>query len=338
VKQHDFSVELAGESGNIASGSATAVGEIDWEKNFLDFAHKHPETPPGGNFRAAIVLIWNYVHLKGQNGLAAIALLPLLVTGWAGLGAAQQLPAVPVPAGPLPEQTQQNAALCFEPPRLIRWEDYHGPLKRIVGAVGRAEERTAVHPPHYRTDAVLCSLAPKEKFDFFVATTLDPLSFLSAGFNAVLDTGGDGSFGQGAAGYGKRFGAAFADQTSARFFAGFVYPTLFSEDPRYYRLAYGSAGKRLLHAAEHVFIGHSDSGKRMFNFSEWLGTGSAVALGYAWHPDNKPGLRPGVRAVGYVVAEDIGFDILREFWPEIAHKLRLPFRDIREPGPDTSKP
>jgi hypothetical protein len=27
----------------------------------------------------------------------------------------------------------------------------------------------------------------------------------------------------------------------------------------------------------------------------------------------------------------MGLDVLREFWPEIAGKLRMPFRDMREP-------
>jgi hypothetical protein len=27
----------------------------------------------------------------------------------------------------------------------------------------------------------------------------------------------------------------------------------------------------------------------------------------------------------------MGFDVLREFWPDIAHKLHMPFRDMREP-------
>jgi hypothetical protein len=30
--------------------------------------------------------------------------------------------------------------------------------------------------------------------------------------------------------------------------------------------------------------------------------------------------------VGYAVGSDIGFDELREFFPEIARKLKLPFR------------
>lgn len=56
----------------------------------------------------------------------------------------------------------------------------------------------------------------------------------------------------------------------------FAYPPIFSEDPRYYRLAHGSGGRRFLHAVEHAFVAHRDNGKRMFNFSEWLGTTSTV--------------------------------------------------------------
>ena len=38
-------------------------------------------------------------------------------------------------------------------------------------------------------------------------------------------------------------------------------------------------------------------------------------------------------------ATEIGFDVLREFWPEIARELKLPFRDISKQqnqnvGPD----
>lgn len=69
----------------------------------------------------------------------------------------------------------------------------------------------------------------------------------------------------------------------------------------------------------------------MFNFSEWLGTSSSVALGNVYHPDNPRGFSPAAQQVGYSVLEDSGFDILREFWPEIARKLKLPFRGQQKP-------
>ena len=239
----------------------------------------------------------------------------------------------------LTEETEENlTASCLEPPPLLRWQDYHGPFERVVGVFGRKLERTTVHPPHYKPGAVLCSLEARGKFSLFVHDTLDPVSFLSAGFNAGLDQANnrDRAFGQGAAGYGDRFGANFADETSARFFKVFAFPVIFSEDPRYYRLAHGTTGKRMLHAAEHAFIGHRDDGTRMFNYSEWLGTGSAAALSYAYHPGNQRGFESAARGVSYSIAGDIGFDMLREFWPDIARKLRMPFRDTRGPLAMTS--
>jgi hypothetical protein len=57
-----------------------------------------------------------------------------------------------------------------------------------------------------------------------------------------------------------------------------------------------------------------------------LGTMSAVALSNTYHPGNERGFGPAARQVGCSVATDMGFDVLREFWPEIAHKLNIPFR------------
>jgi hypothetical protein len=172
----------------------------------------------------------------------------------------------------------------------------------------------------------------KDKFALFLQDTLDPVSFLEAGFDGALDqaANNDPTFGQGAVGYGKRFGAQFAGQVTFRFFTEFAYPTIFSEDPRYYRLGHGSAGKRFFHAGEHAFVAHRDNGKRMFHFSEWLGTVSAVALNNTYHPGSQRGFGPTMRQASYSFAGDIGIDVIREFWPEIARKLRMPFRGIRE--------
>lgn len=142
----------------------------------------------------------------------------------------------------------------------------------------------------------------------------------------------DPTFGPGASGYGKRFAASYADQASARFFKDFAYPSLFSEDPRYYRVAHGSTGRRLLHPIEHALVAHTDHGNVMFNFTEWLGTASSIALSNTYHPGNRRGFAPAASTFGFSLANDIGFDELREFWPEIARKFRLPFRAETAPN------
>jgi len=46
------------------------------------------------------------------------------------------------------EETQPNAtAPCLQPPPLVGWEDYQGPMRKVVGAFARKLERKAAHPP-----------------------------------------------------------------------------------------------------------------------------------------------------------------------------------------------
>ena len=252
----------------------------------------------------------------------------VLVSGRLILAEENLLP--PLPRVIEEEETVKNdAAPCLQPPRLVGLDDYQGPFQEVVGAFARKLDRGPAQVPHYRPGAVLCSLMLKDKFMAFVNDTKDPLMFLSSAFNAALDQAShrDPTFGQGMAGYGKRFSSDFASQTTSRFIMTFAYPTIFREDPRYYRLGRGTARARLFHALEHTVVAHRDNGTRMFNFTEWLGTTTSVVVNDAYHPGNPRGFSPTAEAVAFSVGTDMGFDVLREFWPEIAHKLRMPFRD-----------
>jgi hypothetical protein len=115
----------------------------------------------------------------------------------------------------------------------VRLQDYDGPLQKTVGLFARELERKSVHPPRYKPGLMLCSLDLTDKFILFARDTFNPVTFIASGFFAGLDQAQnrDPSFGQGGAGYAKRFGASFVDQTSSKFFLDFVYPTIFSEDP-----------------------------------------------------------------------------------------------------------
>lgn len=275
-----------------------------------------------------------------SSGMLRVSLMCLLVSGTALRG--QEPAARPAQPQPVPLPTQEEGqkspqASCVEPAPMVRWQDYKGPFSRTVGTfAGRLERKSvhAPHPPQYKPGTLLCSFAAKRKFVLFVEDTTDPVTFLSAAFNAAINGAEDAdpTFGHGAAGYGDRFGAALADDASSVFFKDFAYPSLFSEDPRYYRLAHGSGGRRFAHALEHVVVAHGENGTYRFNFSEWLGTTSAVALADVYHPGNKPGIAPAARNVALAVSQDMGFDVLREFWPEVARKFKLRFRGQQEPN------
>jgi len=277
------------------------------------------------------------------TGLSIMALLVSLALGSAAQAQAQdQAPAPqqappaetpPVPPRPSQAIVRTPGGPCIQPPPTVSWDDYQGPFAKAVGIFGRKLELKSVRSPHYKPGAVLCTLTVKDKFVFFLQDSVEPANFLIAGFSAGIGQAKDDdpSYGQGAAGYGKRFGASLADQTSGEFFKDFVYPTIFSEDPRYYRMAHGAFGKRLFHAVSHSVVAYREDGTRMPNFSEWLGTASAVVLANTYHFDNRRGFAPAAERFSYAVGSDIGADVLREFWPEIARKFKLPFRDRNVP-------
>jgi len=293
--------------------------------------------------RAAVLLTLAGTLLRAQEvvsadtAISADAASSVALVDATSQGA--QSPDPPSPASSNQDETAKNPVVpCLEPPPVLRWQDYQGPFQKVVGAFARKLELKSAHPPRYKPGTVLCSLEVKDKFTLFVQDTFDPISFLSAAFFAGLDQSAnrDPMFGQGAEGYGKRFGAAFADQTTWRFFTDFAYPTIFAEDPRYYRMINGSSKRRFFHAIEHTFVAQHDSGKPMFNVSKWLGTASAVVLSDVYHPGNERGFTPALREGAYSLAIGMGFDVLREFWPEIARKLKMPFRDPL--GTTTTKP
>jgi hypothetical protein len=212
-------------------------------------------------------------------------------------------------------------------------EYYSGPFNQLGARFSQKVDRVTVHTPRHHTSLKPCSLSAGEKFRLAVNDTIDPVNFIGAGWSASLAQADhdDRAFGQGSAGYSKRYAAALADNATGDFFGIFLYPAIFHQDPRYYRVGHGTVESRLGHALEHRFVAVGDSGKRTFNFSEWFGTVSSKLVTNLYHPGNPQGFAPTASRVGFSVGSDMAWDVLREFWPEIAHKFKLPFRTHREP-------
>ena len=222
---------------------------------------------------------------------------------------------------------------CMKPVRLFAIEDYNGPFKRVAASlVRRVENQTAQNPQN--AELRICPLTVHQKFNLAVRNSLEPITFIAAGFSAGISQAADydSQFGQGGSGYGQRFGAAVADNTAGEFFGTFLYPVIFRQDPRYYRVQERGTKRRIGHALAHIFVTQSDSGTQMFNYSEWFTVASTTALSNVYHPGNRRGFGPAAGQVAITVGTDAGFNLLREFWPEVSRTFKLPFR----PPPNTA--
>ena len=106
----------------------------------------------------------------------------------------------------------------------------------------------------------------------------NPYTFIFVGFESGINQASNKprEYGQGAEGYGKRYGAGFADGLTDTIFTTGVYPSLFHQDPRYYRFGNGGFWHRTGYAASRILVTRQDSGRRMLNVSEILGSFTVV--------------------------------------------------------------
>lgn len=183
----------------------------------------------------------------------------------------------------------------------------------------KAEEKQRVLGivPNFYTSYVwdAAPLNTKQKYSMATRATFDPVAFIGISVTAGIEqaTNAFSGYGQGAEGYGKRWGARFADGRTSDLLSQAVFPSLFHQDPRYFYQGSGSTRSRILHAVSYAFVARSDSGRMMPNYSYLLGDMFSGALSNAYYPasDRGAGLVFTNAAIG--LGGRAGSNIVREF-------------------------
>jgi hypothetical protein len=201
-------------------------------------------------------------------------------------------------------------------------------------------------------------LTSGQKFKVVFRSSFDPVQYAWYGFLSGISQAenSEPGYGQGWAGYAKRYGSAFADGTMENFMTGAVFPSLLHQDPRFFQSGKGTFVHRTEYAVSRIFVTRTDSGKPQFNYSEILGSALAAAISTnAYHPRSFITTRydPSTGMVQYihnasdrtlpntlsVWGTQVGYDtitiVVKEFWPDIHRRLtHKPQAD----APQTSNP
>lgn len=129
-------------------------------------------------------------------------------------------------------------------------------------------------------------LTAKQKFRLAWRASIDPVSFGISAFVAGVEQATDSypGFGQGAAGYGKRFGANYTDSFTGTVLGGAVFPALFHQDPRYFYKGTGSTRSRILYAIATSVICKGDNGHWQFNYSGIIGSMASGGISNLYYP------------------------------------------------------
>ena len=264
--------------------------------------------------------------------LCAISALAQAPTPETSSSASTAAPSAPVQASPaqpavLPEtpQPQTNE----EPPRKTAQEILDEEKKqKMMGIVPIYGMTNYQYAP---------ALTKGQKFDLMIRAYATPFPYLSAGFQAGLSQAFNSfeGYGQGASGYGKRFGSAFVDGFDSGFFSNYFYPVLFKQDPRYFRLGNSSTKKRRLwYVVEQEFVTKKDSDRSpVFSYSNVFGALTAGGISNAYYPQEERGFGLTMSRTAVSFGWGMVGNFVLEFWPDVSHKLR----HQRTPGDVTVK-
>ncbi len=198
---------------------------------------------------------------------------------------------------------------------------------------GTSKDRLFYALPNFLTlenGSTLPPLTVKQKFAVVARGSFDYVIWPWYGFLAGLSQAenSEPGYGQGAQGYGKRYGAAFADGTIENFMTQAVLPSVLRQDPRYFQLGHGSFWHRTFYAASRNIVTRTDSGHSQFNYSEVAGGAIAAFIStYSYHPAADKTVSNTTKVWGTQFGYDAITLVVKEYWPDIRRKMARKKKD-----------
>jgi hypothetical protein len=264
------------------------------------------------------------VYILSKNWLARLLVWFGLTNLLCASLVAQQAPAATEPAS-LPAQAQtadSSGPKPDQPPAAAKDDGSQSDATK-----GTSNDRLFFALPNFLTlenSAHVPPLTAGQKFKVVARGSFDPIQFVWYGFLAGISQAenSEPGFGQGAEGYGKRYGTAFADGTIENFMTSAILCSLFREDPRFYQSGQGGFVQRSGYAVSRIFITRTDSGHQRFNFAEVLGSAMAAGIStYSYHPRSDRTIENTASVWGSEIGYDTVTIVVKEFWPDIRRKL-----------------
>jgi len=158
-------------------------------------------------------------------------------------------------------------------------------------------------------------LDAKQKFKLAWKTVIDPFTFIVVGGTAGVQQAQNhfGEYGQGAEGYAKRFGAAYADTATGTFIGGAILPSLLKQDPRYFYKGTGTTASRVRYAIANSVICKGDNRRWQVNYSFILANLAAGGISNAYYPSQDRGAALTFENAAIGIGQTALTNLLQEF-------------------------
>ncbi len=157
-------------------------------------------------------------------------------------------------------------------------------------------------------------LTAKLKFTLAWRVARDPFTMAGVAVLAGVEQGaGTPKFGQGARGFGERFGATYTNQFTDIMIGGALLPSILHQDPRYFYQGTGTKKSRALHAISDLIIAKGDNGRREPNYSSLGGDLASAAISNAYYPKANRGAGLMLQTFAIDTAVHLSVRLLQEF-------------------------
>ncbi len=192
-------------------------------------------------------------------------------------------------------------------------------MKEIATEQVKAEEKQRVFgaiPNFYASyNWNAAPLSSGQKFALAFRYTIDPVTFAVDGIVAGIEQASNEfpGYGQGAQGYAKRFGAAYADDAIGTMIGSAILPSLLHQDPRYFYMGSGTVRSRAVYAISSAVICRGDNGHRQLNYSAILGNFASGAISNAYYPASDRGVSLTIRGGFINLAAQAASNLFQEF-------------------------
>lgn len=168
-----------------------------------------------------------------------------------------------------------------------------------------------VQDPHQ----AVAPLRVHQKFEMAYRKTIDPSfiveSVMFAGYDQLAGYGPN--YGTGSAAFAQRVGYNAANLSSTFLLTDGLLPTIFRQDPRYFRKGEGSIKSRLWWTVRSEVIAFNNEGDQVPNYSSVLGFGMSTALSNAYSPPSSITFSKTMERFGVKEGVSIALNVLREF-------------------------
>jgi hypothetical protein len=193
--------------------------------------------------------------------------------------------------------------------------------KPPAGFVSTIRRRSIVFPDIATSEG---PLSVGEKFKLFVNDSTSPGTFAASAFGAGIGQAEDSphGYGQGAEGFGKRFGASMARNASSEFFGTFLLASMLREDPRFFPQSDPTLVGSVKYSLTRVVVTRNDDGRNVANWSGLLGPLMAEGLANVYWPEEERTAPKTLERYGLDLATRAGSNMFRNYWPVFFKKLR----------------